>query len=644
MISCSTASAEHRDGFRRGRGRLLVTVLGGLAIVAACVAIRYFRGSEPASAQWPAQKQHSTARRAASSQPRRPPKTNASAAQSNSRKRKRQIVAQVNNERITRDELADEALMHYGEAVLESLVNKHLIAQECRRQGIEIGPEDVDAEVERMAGRFNLPVDQWLKMLESERGIKPTEYARDIIWPTLALRKLAGPRLTVDEAELREAYETKYGEAVQARLIAVEDRDRAEKLRRRAAAEPARFGKLAKDHSEDLPSAAAMGRIQPIRRNGTYEQLEQVAFEMEPGEVSPVIPAGGRYLILKKEATLPAREVDFQRVAAQLEELIRDNKLRQVAGKVFRKLQEDAQVVNVLADPQRRKQMPGVAATINGQPISLDQLAEECIARHGEDVLEGMINRRLIEQACARQGVEVTEADLQRELARTARRGVPPKEDGSPDVEAWLKRVAEQEGVSREVYMHDSVWPSVALRKFNEGTVKVTEEDLKKGYESNYGPRVRCLAIVLGSYRRAQEVWEMARENNTREYFGDLAEQYSIEPGSRALRGEVPPIRRHGGRPLLEKEAFKLTEGELSGIVQVGDRFVLLRCEGRTEPIDVDFDQVRDEIHRDLAEKKQRLAMAEHFQRLQDAAQVTNYLAGTSRSPREQEVPGKPGR
>jgi len=648
MSLCFTPSTDDRPS--RPRRRIVLTVLGGLTIVAACVAVRYFRGNEPASAQWPGAETQSADRQLASAGGHQAGRSGRTASSSSHRTQAKQpspngearassdsekldIVAEVNHERITRDELAEQALLHYGESVLESLVNKYLIAQACRKQGIEIGQKDVDAEIERMATRFNLPVDQWLKLLESERGIKPTEYARDIIWPTLALRKLAGPRLKVEPGELRKAFETKYGEAVQARLIAVSDRQQAEKLRQQAAAAPEEFGKLAKNHSEDLPSAAAMGRIQPIRRHGSFEQIEQVAFEMQPGNISPVIHAGGQFLILKKEADIPARRVDFQRVAPQLEELIRDGKLRKVAADVFSELQQDAQVVNVLNNPEQRQQMPGVAATINGQKISVERLAEECIDRHGEEVLEGLINRRLIEQACARLNVKVTGQDIQQEIARAAMLGVPPKEDGSPDVEAWLKQVTEEQGVSREVYVHDSVWPSVALRKLSQGTVKVNEEDLKKGYESNYGPRVRCAAIVLGDYRRAQEVWEMARANNSREYFGDLAEQYSVEPGSRALRGEVPPIRRHSGRPLLEKEAFNLKPGELSGIVQVGQRFVILRCEGHTEPIEVDFDEVRDAIHHDLAEKKQRLAMAKNFERLQDSAHVINYLAGTSRTP-----------
>ena len=100
---------------------------------------------------------------------------------------------------------------------------------------------------------------------------------------------------------------------------------------------------------------------------------------------------------------------------------------------------------------------------------------------------------------------------------------------------------------------------------------------------------MRCLAIVLNNQRRAQQVFEMARKNNTTENFGELAAQYSVEPGSQAMHGEVPPIKKYGGQPKLEEEAFALKPGELSGVIQVGDKFVILRCEGYTKPANVDF-------------------------------------------------------
>ena len=134
--------------------------------------------------------------------------------------------------------------------------------------------------------------------------------------------------------------------------------------------------------------------------------------------------------------------------------------------------------------------------------------------------------------------------------------------------------------------------------------MKVTEEDLRKGYEANYGPRVRCLAIVLGNQRRAQQVFELARKNNTTEYFGELAAQYSIEPGSQAMHGEVPPIKKYGGQPQLEEEAFQLRPGELSGVIQVGDKFIILRCEGHTKPANVDFNSVRNDLYDDMLRKE----------------------------------------
>ena len=61
---------------------------------------------------------------------------------------------------------------------------------------------------------------------------------------------------------------------------------------------------------------------------------------------------------------------------------------------------------------------------------------------------------------------------------------------------------------SEEIYVADSVWPSVALKKLVEGEVQVTEADLKQGFESAYGPRVEVLAIVLSDQRSAQKVWD----------------------------------------------------------------------------------------------------------------------------------------
>ena len=621
-------------------GKRLKIILGSLFLIALCGVIRYYWAAPPASADstdraMSRSEESSTLRVRPSTGDRSRPAQTQTAPKKSGPASIPDVVATVNSRRITRRDLARECLFHYGEDVLDSLVNKRLINQACRSRRITVTDQEVKEEVERMAKRFSIPVEQWLKMLERERNVTAEQYADDIIWPTLALRKLAGNKLTVSHEELVAEYETCYGEAVRARLIAVSDPEKANKLRAQAVAHPKQFGNLAKDYSEDAPSASVKGIIQPIRKHGTYPEIEKAVFNMADGDVSPVIHAGGQYVIIKREGVIPARQVAFDQVAPQLEELIRDRNMRGVAQKVFDQLQSRAKIENIWNDPVKHKQMPGVAALVNGEQVSVSDLADECLARHGRETLEGMISRQVLEQACEKRGITVTEQDMQAEIARAALDGTLPKADGSPDIKAWLELVKKNQGVSEAIYRHDAVWPTVALKKLVGDKVQITEDDLHKGFEANYGQRVRCLAIVLDNFRRAQQVWQMARNKNTAEYFGDLAGEYSVEPGSQALRGEIPPIKRYGGQPQIEDEAFALRPGALSGIIQLADKFVILRCEGFTEPINVKFAEVRDKIYRDLHEKKLRLAMANYFDKLQDSATVDNYLTGESHAPKQ---------
>lgn len=553
------------------------------------------------------------------------------------------IVAVVNRQEITRDELAQQCLWHYGSEVLESLVNKRLILQHCKERQIQVTRKEVDEEIARIARRFGLPADQWLKMLQEERRITPTQYGRDIVWPTLALRKLAASRLEVTHEELIKAYETHYGPAVKARLIACKDAAKARTAHAAALKNPDDFGNVAKQYSDDVNSASAKGLIQPIRMHTGDEKIEQMVFNMKPGQVSDVIPIGDQFVILKCEAQLPAQKIPLQQVENLLSESIREEKLQRVANDLLRELQGRSKIDIVFGNPETSHQRPGVAAVVNGEQISAGDLAAECVERHGREVLEGTIDRRIIAQALEARALTVTQAEVDEEIARAALAMGQTNERGEPDVKKWLDVVTKEQGISVELYIHDAVWPSVALKKLAGDAAQVTDDDLKKGFEANYGPRVRCRAIVLNNQRKAQEVWEMARKNPSVEHFGDLAAQYSVEAGSRSLRGEVPPIQKHGGQPILEREAFSLEPGELSAVIQAGEQFVILLCEGHTQPTQVNFDEVRGLLFDDIHEKKLRIAMAEELDKLKEAAQVDNYLAQTSHSPKRRTAAGKAG-
>jgi parvulin-like peptidyl-prolyl isomerase len=373
--------------------------------------------------------------------------------------------------------------------------------------------------------------------------------------------------------------------------------------------------------------------IQPIRRHVGDPAIERAVFALAPGQISPIISVGEQFAMLKCEGQLPARDVPLENVREELTELIKEDKLRSVASEKFAEFQKTATVQNVWNDPQLRAQNPGVVAKINGAPIRYQELAEECLMRYGEEVLDIEISHVLLQQELKKANLSVAQQDLNEEIAHAAKLAGVVDAQGQPDFKKWFHIAAEEQGLSKDQYLRDSVWPSAALKKLTGASIQVTQEDMQKGFQANYAERVRCRAIVLGNMRRAQEVWAKARQNTSPEYFGDLAEEYSIEPTSKSLRGEVPPIRRHGGQPQLEEVAFELKPGELSGIIQLGERFVILKCEGRTDPVDLKYEDVRDVLYQDIFEKKLRMAMATKFEEIREKARIDNFLAGTSQAP-----------
>jgi parvulin-like peptidyl-prolyl isomerase len=591
-------------------------------VLAAAVLIRWTQGEAPVSAATPQAAAAAPASAVDDSQPLpRPGRPT------------HDVMALVNGKDISRKDLTDACVQRFGEDVLESIVNKRLITNHCANHNITVTQAEIDAEIDRMAKRFQLGREQWLEMLEKERGVTAQEYARDIVWPTLALRKLADKELQVSPEELQKAYEQEFGPMVRARLIAVTDAAKARQIHAQLTANPESFAKVAIEHSEDVNSASIGGMIQPIRRHVGDPAIEVEAFRLQPGQVSSIIQVAQQFIILKCEEQLKAQPMPMAQVQERLVERIKEEKLRDAATGIFEKVQKTAVVQNVYNNPELSKTMPGVVATVNGDRVTMQELGNECLLRHGEEVLEGEISRTLLEQELKATGVTVTQQDIDSEMEHAAELAGALDTQGNADLAKWMEMVVAEQGMTKERYLRDSVWPSTALKKLSAKDVQVNEEDIAKGFEANYGERVRCRAIVLGNLRRAQEVWNKARQNPSAEFFGDLAAEYSVEPTSKALRGEVPPLGRHGGQKLLEDAAFKLQDGELSEIVQMGDKFIILRCEGRTQRMDIDLKDVRHILERDIFEKKLRMVMGEKFEEINSRARVDNYLAGSTHEP-----------
>lgn len=555
-----------------------------------------------------------------------------------------ECVAEVNGEKIMKNQLAAETLRQFGNDMLRDEIRKTLIMLECRQRGITVSQEEVRAEIERMAATFKRGTDQWFELIEEERGMSRLEYVEDIVRPMLSMIKLAGQMMTITDAEIKQEFEARFGPAVQVRQIVFTSQQKAEQVRQELMADPESFASVAKNLSADPTTKPYGGLLPPLRRLAVAKPVGDAIFALQPGQISPIIQWPiGHFVVFRCEQHFPAQDVDINAYRPQLEQKIRDSKVRKVSEEVFTDLMKRAKITEVMNNPALAAQHPDIAAVVNNHPITRQQLAEKCLRRYGKPMLNEMISKKIIEQECRKRGIQLTHGDIENEIREMAAKNLPLKPDNTPDVERWLNLATKEVGVAPDVYRANTVWPMLALKRLSRDNVQVTEEDVKKGFEANFGAKVRCRAIILDNQRRAHDIWDRATKMPTVENFADLAKDYSVDE-SRINGGIIPPIQRHGGQPALEKEAFSLKPGEISQLVQDGDYWIFLFCEGHTEPMNVNVQDVRAEIVADIYEKKLKIAITRKFEDMFAHANIDNFLDGVSSGPRHQELPpaGRP--
>lgn len=543
------------------------------------------------------------------------------------------LLAVVNGQQITRHQVATECMRRFGEDVLESIIKKYLVLDQCRRNGIVITEKDVNDDIVAKAKKFGWSADRYIQTICNGKNISVDRLKNDVIWHELAIRRLASQNMDVTKDEIAERMEFEFGAKVQVRQIVVDSQQLADQILAQLQTNPDSFERLAKQFSVDTMSKSIGGLLQPIRRNSGLPEFENLAFSLQPGQVSSVFHFAEKYIILRGERLFPAEELSPEQITYahdRVREEITRAKLTEAARGLFERMKTDAQIVNVMNDPKLSQEMPGVAAIVNGTKILKNRVGEESITRFGTTMIETEINRTILLQALKKAGKQVEQSDMDAEIARAAEAIGHLNKDGSVNIDQWLAYVTNNDLSKVDFYIEDEVWPTAALKKLVESKVTVTQEDMDKAFEANFGPRVEVLALVADNHRNATNVWNMASRNPTSEFFGKLANQYSTDPASKNNFGVVPPIQKHGGRPELEKEAFGLQAGELSKVIQVGEHWVILFCVGRTDPVVQDFDAVKDELYKNILEKKMRLAMVEEIQGLRENAQIDNFLTGTS--------------
>jgi foldase protein PrsA len=275
-------------------------------------------------------------------------------------------IALVNNEPITRQQLADECVARKGEEILETLIARRLIEQALRARKLDVTPAEVDQEIDNVAQRMaGIGREAWLRTLDKERGISPAQYAHDIIYPALALRKLSASRVQVTDKDVRDAFEAQYGDKIRCRLIMTDTLPKAREIWELLRKNPGGFEKLAQERSMDSGSRSLGGLLaEPITRHAYPQTVSDAAFrqlvdgdpqDKDPSHkpkngdfTGPIQVAEATWVILRREGVIPAQPVSLKdpNVRKQAHDMIYEVKLKEAMGEFFAELMKASAIEN----------------------------------------------------------------------------------------------------------------------------------------------------------------------------------------------------------------------------------------------------------------------------------------------------------
>ena len=190
---------------------------------------------------------------------------------------------------------------------LEAMIDERLVESEANSLGIDISDEEVTHFVEQLAKQNNLDMQQFRAAL-TQQGISMETVRESLKRQQLMLRLLqykVKPRKVSDE-EVQAAYASMNKDLeyeVRARDIFILSPDSATPAQQAAAKAKAEralrrikegesFAKVARDMSEG-PGAAEGGDLGYFGRGQMLQAIEDVAFGLQPGEVSGLVRTSG---------------------------------------------------------------------------------------------------------------------------------------------------------------------------------------------------------------------------------------------------------------------------------------------------------------------------------------------------------------
>jgi len=212
-----------------------------------------------------------------------------------------EVVATVDDAKITKEEFLEKLKKWAGEAVLMGMIDDILVEREAQKEGVNATDDEVKMKVE-IFRRLNVPPGVDFKQDLVNNG---TTLARitDTFRIGLLIEKIIAKRenITVSEDEIKEEFK-KISKERRVRFILVKSEEDAIALQQKFGEGSFGFSELAKQYSQDPESREKGGDLGWIRRGMLPPYFEDVIFKLKIGKVSePIWTRYGFYFFTVEE-------------------------------------------------------------------------------------------------------------------------------------------------------------------------------------------------------------------------------------------------------------------------------------------------------------------------------------------------------
>jgi hypothetical protein len=240
-----------------------------------------------------------------------------------------------------------------------------------------------------------------------------------------------------------------------------------------------------------------------------------------------------------------------------------------------------------------------IAVIYGDTEITRAELGEYLVRRATAERIQGFVNLRILEHAANQKGITVSSQEVDAALDKTLKELHVTLDEFRANVLTMAKY-----NKTLLEWREDVLRPRLLAEKLCKDRIHVTEEDVQRAFETAYGERVGCQAIVWpkDQEKTAAELWLKIRKDP--ELFDDLARKQV----NAALAGHshFVEIRRHAtSNPTYEKIVFSLKVGEISSLIDSPTQVLVLKCVERV-PADATkkLDDVRDVLAKEVRAKK----------------------------------------